>query len=101
MDQFQFLRELGTLYLLDPPPADGMEYPCMVLDRGQGDTKFADDRPYVYTQGYSLTVMSWAAEDPLLALVQALPRCVHNRHFVKDNLHHDVHTIFIPKGPAT
>lgn len=96
MVNFQTLEDLTDNLYIDPPEGIKMAYPCILLERDRGDTKFADNSPYIFMQGYSLTVIHRDDEAGLALLVEvrALSRCVVNRHFVTDNLHHDVHSIF-------
>jgi hypothetical protein len=71
-----------------------MKYPCLVYARSRADTRFAGDKPYLFTQGYTLTVIDGEVDSPLIAAVAALPMCTFSAHFVADNLNHDVFDIF-------
>jgi hypothetical protein len=96
MVSVQVLRDIsgvGSVWI-DPPPSTELVYPAILLETDRGDTKFADDKPYVFFQGYSLKVISYDQDATVLDAVKNLPRCVYNRHYVADNLHHDVFTIF-------
>ncbi len=82
-----------TIYVT-PPENTKRDTPCIILERDRGDVKFADNVPYANMRGYSLTVISLDADSDLLNIVESFPLCQFNRHFIADNLHHDVYTIF-------
>jgi len=77
------------------PPADlQMVYPAIVYEMDRADTKFADDRPYSVTKQYSMQLISEDPDESIFDALAALPMCVHERHFVADNLNHEVFNIF-------
>jgi hypothetical protein len=71
-----------------------MVYPCIVYERYQADTKFADDSTYRYTQRYSVTIIDADPDSAILDKVAALPMCIFNRHFAANNLNHDVYLLY-------
>jgi hypothetical protein len=71
-----------------------MTYPAIVYERDRADTKFADDRPYSVTKQYSITLISKNPDESIFDALAALPMCAHERHFVADNLNHDVFNIY-------
>jgi hypothetical protein len=77
-----------------PPSNVEMEYPCIVYARSRADTRFAGDKPYLFTQGYTLTVIDKEVDSPLIEAVAALPMCTFSTHFVADNINHDVFDIY-------
>lgn len=99
MDQLQsFLSELlgdSVKHVYIKPPANnGMEYPCVLISRDTGNTKFADNNTYRHQKRYLLTAISLDPDSGLYEQLASLPRCVHDRSFPADNLNHDVFTIF-------
>lgn len=99
MDQLRtFLSEqLGEAVkqvYIKPPASKGMEYPCVLITRAQGNTAFADNNPYRHQKRYLLTGISSDPDSGLYDLLESLPRCIHDRSFPADNLNHDVFTIF-------
>jgi len=78
----------------EPPSNTEMEYPCIVFERNDAETRFANNRPYFDCFGYDVTIIDEDPESDLLALVKALPMCTFNRHFVSDNLNHDVYILY-------
>lgn len=99
MDQFQqfltswFGAAVQKVYI-QPPSGMQMVYPCVVIERATGDTKFADNNPYRHQKRYLLTGISYDSDSGLYDLMAKLSRCVHNRSFSTENLNHDVFTIF-------
>ena len=90
------LREIvgsGKVYF-DPPESVKMSYPCIVYERTDADTKYADNRPYHYTKAYQVTVIDRDPDSNLPDKVAQLPLCRFARHFTADNLNHDVFIIY-------
>lgn len=77
-----------------PPVNIHMKYPAIVYERSSGDTQFADNAPYVYEKRYSVTVIDSDADSPIPDEVAMLPKCVADRHFVSENLHHDSFVLY-------
>lgn len=92
----QLLEELpGIAKVYFQPPANvQMKYPCIVYERDSANTLFADDRPYRYEQRYLVTIIDPEPDSGLVERVAMLPKTSYSRHFVADNLHHDVFTMF-------
>lgn len=77
-----------------PPPNVQMAYPCIVYNRDYGDTEFASNAPYVHTTRYQVTVIDKNPDNATQEKVAMLPMCLRNRFFTKDNLNHDVFTLY-------
>lgn len=77
-----------------PPASVQMTYPAIVYERDRSDTRFADDRPYTVTKQYALTLICKSPDDSIFEMLSSLPMCAHVRHFVVDNLNHDVFNIY-------
>ena len=69
-------------------------YPAIVYERAPSDTQFADNAPYIYEHRYQITVIDPDADSGIPDKVAHLPRCIHDRYFVSENLHHDVFMIY-------
>lgn len=97
-------RETLHQFLLDLPgehkayfqqPEDGkMSYPCFVYDRDGVNTDHADNRPYRTAIRYQLSYITDDPDDPMINILNNLPRCAHVRHFVTDQLHHDIYNFY-------
>lgn len=79
----------GHVYF-QPPSNIQMKYPCIVYERDTGDTQFADNNPYIFKFRYQIAVIDRNPDSPIPEKVAELPMCTMDRHFVSDNLHHDV-----------
>jgi hypothetical protein len=76
------------------PGSQSMSYPAIVYERDRSATQFANDKPYVVTRQYSLTLITRNPDDDILAALERLPACTHERHFAVDGLNHDVFSIY-------
>ena len=83
----------GSSFFLyfQPPTGTHIEYPCVVYSKDSGDSLYADNRSYRYTQRYQVTVIT---RDPDCEfpkrLLDRFPMCRMDRQFVKDNLYHNI-----------
>lgn len=77
-----------------PPENLVIEYPCIVYMRDNVDTKFANNSPYRRTKRYQVTVIDRNPDSEIPDEVGGLPLCRFSRHFVNDNLHHDVFFLY-------
>lgn len=77
-----------------PPETVKMEYPCIVYERSTAKTTFAENLPYHYTQGYTVTVIDKNPDSLIPIEIAKLPMCTFDRHFTVDNLNHDVFNIY-------
>nr|DAY91638.1 MAG TPA: tail completion protein [Caudoviricetes sp.] len=77
-----------------PPETIKMNYPAIVYSRDDIDGLYADDGVYLSKRRYSVTVIDKDPDSSLVGKVAALPTCSFNRHYTKDNLNHDVFTLY-------
>lgn len=90
------LRELlgsSNLYF-EPPSTVKMKYPCIVYERSRIDQTHADDSTYLLNKRYTVTAIYLNPDDDLPDRIAMMPLCSHDRHFVSDNLQHDVFTLY-------
>jgi|SRR4051794_20943882 len=93
--QLQTLLESITEHVyFQAPTGTEMEYPCILYNRDQSHTEFADNRPYSRTKRYQVTVVDRDPDSELPDKVEALPLCTFSRAFETENLHHFVFTLF-------
>ena len=83
--------EYGESYLFT-----GMEYPCFTMERTTAYQPRANDRNYLFRPGYKVTYINPDEPDPwmLERVMRRFPHCRYTRHFVSENLHHDVFEIY-------
>jgi hypothetical protein len=77
-----------------PPESIQLAYPCIVYSRPNIEADHADDRPYILTERFEVTVIDGDPDSAIPEAIAKLPRCKHDRRFVYDNLYHDVFTIY-------
>ena len=71
-----------------------MKYPCIVYERERIESEHANNLPYLHHKRYSVTVIDKDPESAIPDKIAQFPMCRHDRHFVTDNLHHDVFTLY-------
>lgn len=95
--QLQALFEtlLGTDYVYFQPNQNiTMQYPCIVYQRDDLDTVFANNSPYRKTTRYQVTVIDRNPDSAIPAKVASLPLTTFGRFYVADNLNHDVYELY-------
>lgn len=96
-EELQTLLEgvLGTDQVyFQPPSSFQMKYPCIVYQLNDIDTKFADNLSYSLTKQYMVTIIDRNPDSLIPDALAMLPRCIFDRHFVSDNLNHNVFVIY-------
>jgi hypothetical protein len=78
----------------NPPESFKLKYPCIVYKRDLGDTKFADNNPYMFRIRYQLIIVDQNPDSEILEKVAKLPMCMFERQYTADNLNHDVYNIY-------
>lgn len=87
-------RDITAKVYIQEPSGMQMEYPCILIRRGTGNTKFADNVVFRHQKRYELTAIDEEPDSPLYDLLASLPRSEHNRSYPAENLNHDVFTLF-------
>lgn len=77
-----------------PPENVKMIYPCIVYSRSSGDSQYADDTSYIFKNRYQIMVIDKNPDGPVLDKIRKLPLCSFDRHYVVNNLNHDVYNIY-------
>lgn len=97
-DLQQTLQELmgpDVKVWFQPPEGFKLSYPCIVFNRTNALTNYADNNPYRVTKRYTVTLMSKTADnEELLDKLLLFPMCTYDRQFINDNIVHDVFSIF-------
>lgn len=75
-----------------PPETLKMHYPCIVYTQQRVDRFYADDGPWVQFPEYLVNYISRNPEDAGLDNLMQARNLVFDRHYVSDNLHHNVFT---------
>ena len=77
-----------------PPESIKMQYDAIRYSKKTIDSKYANDRKYSMIDCYEVIVISRLPGNPVIKKLLSLPYCSYDRHYVADNLHHDVLTIY-------
>lgn len=95
-DLGSILREiLGSSNVYFQPPSNiRMNYPCIIYEYSSADTQFADDKPYIFMKRYTITVIDTNPDSDIPDKVAQLLRCVSDRNFNSDNMHHWVFNLY-------
>jgi hypothetical protein len=78
----------------EPPTSATMHYPCIRYSRSHIDARFADNKPYLKHKRYELTLIYEDADSDLPERLMDEITVSHDRHYVADNLHHDVFSMY-------
>ncbi len=91
------LRELlgSSNVYFQPPESIKLKFPCIIYKRSRIDAKHADDKFYMGTNCYDVTVISKDPDFPLVEeMLIAFPMSRFDRFFTVDNLNHNIFTIY-------
>lgn len=73
-----------------PPETLKMEYPCIRYSKTNIVSTHADNMKYSNTNRYELIVIDKRPDNSVIEKILTLPYSEHDRHYVSNNLHHDV-----------
>ena len=90
---FEELLESRNVYY-NPPTSLKMRYDAIVFSRSKIVNNHADGLPYRQQHRSEVTTITEDPDAPIIGKISRLPRCAHDRHFVSDNLHHNVFTLY-------
>ena len=93
--QSKFEELLGNTHVYHDPPANvEMEYDAIRYSKRKPDTKYANNKRYKNMNCYEVIVIAKRPDHPVIEKLLDLPYCSYDRHYVANNLHHDVLTIY-------
>ena len=84
----------GEVYF-QPPPSVALEYPCIVYTKTRIQKLAADNIAYRMYSMFEVTVMDRDPDSPLPDRVMELPYSEYDRHFMSDQLHHDIINVYV------
>lgn len=89
------LKEIVDNVYFQPPGTLKMTYPCIRYEKDRGQHTYADNKTYIYRQAYQITCISKDPDNDISdQIIEAFEEVNFNRHYVADNLHHDVLILF-------
>lgn len=77
-----------------PPESVKMKYPAIVYARERIENDFANNNVYRQKIPYIITVMVRDPDSDIPIKLSKLPLCRYDRHFMANNLNHEVFTIY-------
>ena len=77
-----------------PPPSLSMNYPAIKYSRNLIDNTHANNSVYKQDIAYEVIVIYTDPDSELPEAISKLPKCRFDRHYVADNLYHDVFTLY-------
>ena len=86
---------LGSDYVYyRAPESNKMGYPAIKYSKQNIQSEYANNAAYIMKDCYQLMVISRTPDHPVIKKLLALPYCSYDRHYIADNLNHDVLTIY-------
>lgn len=93
--QTKFEELLGSKNVYyQPPESLKMEYPCIRYSRSNISSKYADNMKYSNFTRYQAIVIDRKPDNKVIEKILDLPHTAFDQHYTKDNLNHDVITIY-------
>lgn len=77
-----------------PPSSIRMTYPAIVYSRKVIDNVHANNAVYGQRKAYEIILIETNPDSEFVDTLSKLPYCSWDRHYVADNLNHDVFTIY-------
>lgn len=87
------LLESRNVYYM-PPEGTKMQYDAIRYAKQNIRKDYANNGAYSMKDEYELIVIAKLPDHPVIKKLLALPYCSHVRHYVANNLNHDVMTIY-------
>lgn len=87
------LIENDNVYF-QPPENVLMNYPCILYEREYIQTNHADNKPFMLSNRYLVTVIDRNPDSVIPDKVATLPLCSFDRFFKADNLNHTTFKLF-------
>lgn len=88
------LLEICPNVYFNPPESVKLVYPCIIYNRSNGNTTYADNNPYTFHTNYQITIIDKDPDSEMINKVAMLPTSRYDRHFINDKLNHDVFDIY-------
>ena len=73
-----------------PPESLKMEYPCIRYSKVDIDSTHADNMKYKMHDVYDIIVIDRKPDNPVIKKILELPYSSFDRHYISDNLNHDI-----------
>ena len=82
---------MGNRHVYYQPPENlKMEYPCIRYSKSDILSNYADNINYINKINYEIIVIDKNPDNVVIEKILELPLSSYDRHYVSDNLNHDV-----------
>ena len=78
-----------------PPPSVKMDYPAIRYSKNDIEGRYANDKIYSKLTRYEIIVIDKRPDNSVIDKLLELRYCSYDRHYVADNLNHDVFAIYL------
>jgi len=86
---------MGNRHVYYQPPENlKMEYPCIRYSRNDITSNHADNIKYINKTRYELVIIDKHPDNAVIEKILELPLSSYDRHYITDNLNHDIITIY-------
>lgn len=87
------LLESRSVYY-QPPESLKMEYPAIRYSKSRLESRYANDSKYSKFTCYEVIVIDRNPDNEVIQKILELPYSTFERHYVSDNLNHDVINLY-------
>ena len=94
LELHNILKSICDNVYFSPPSGHKMKYPCIVYERSYAKVEYGNNKPYKLDTKYTITVIDPDPDSEIVPKIEVLEKCSYDRHFIIDNLNHDVFTIY-------
>ena len=94
LDLHEILCEIANNVYFNPPASLRMNYDAIRYSRKDIENVFANNSVYNQHNCYELIAIYKDPDSELPMKLSRLPMCSFDRHYVVDNLNHDVFTLY-------
>ena len=77
-----------------PPSNTKLSYPCIIYNRSNIESRYANNTKYNTRVRYSLMLIGRSPESELVEELLKLPYCSYDRFYTADTLNHDTFTLY-------
>lgn len=92
-EQLKILLGSENVYY-QPPESIKMSYPAIRYSKIRPNINYADNTIYTKRNCYEIIVISKKNDEPVIEELEKMELCSWDRHYISDNLHHDVLTLY-------
>lgn len=84
------LSQAGQHVYYQPPDNTHVLTPCIMYQIADGDTKFADNIPFLHNIRYKITVVDDDPDTTISDRIARMQMCIRSNRFVTNGLYHDI-----------